>query len=119
AARRIEVRHLVDEVSRGVKTALDRATADGNISREEAIDVRNLAKGLRGKIRARLRAEKAEGHEHRTAKKDKAKDSAKDKAKDDKKDAKRDAKTDAKTDEARASKKGSDPYGAEAQPSSS
>ena len=57
AARRTEIRHLVDDVSRDVKNALDRATADNGVTRDEARHVRDLAKGLRGKIRARLRVE--------------------------------------------------------------
>ena len=70
SARRTEVRHVVEDVARNVKNALDHVTADGSVTRDEAREVRDMAKALRGRVRARLRAERDGRHSRHEGKRD-------------------------------------------------
>ena len=56
--RKKEILKTLDEVAKPVRAQLRRATADGTVTREEGEMLESLAKGLRGKMRARLKSDK-------------------------------------------------------------
>src|SRR5262249_35927279 len=56
--RRKEILKMFDANVKDVRAELDRASADGQITQEEATKVNALASGVRNKLRARLAAEK-------------------------------------------------------------
>jgi hypothetical protein len=59
AERRAKIRHFVDVAATEVRTAANKALADGIVSKEEAQKVRALAEQLRGKVRDQIRMEKS------------------------------------------------------------
>ena len=61
AERVKEIRRTFDTASREIWVAVDHATADGTVTREEALRVGALTSGLRGKVRGRLASEKKAG----------------------------------------------------------
>lgn len=52
---RAEVNKAVDAAVKEVHQAVDKAAADGVVTRDEARDVRKLAKELRGRLKAQLK----------------------------------------------------------------
>ena len=59
-ARKKEILRTLDEVAKPVRAQLARATADGTVTRDEGEMLKTLAAGLRGKMRARLKADKSD-----------------------------------------------------------
>jgi hypothetical protein len=58
-ARIEEIRKVFDEAAEQVTQALDKAAADGSISRNEAYKLNVMTSGLRGKVRGKLAVERA------------------------------------------------------------
>jgi hypothetical protein len=56
--RRNQIKHLVDGAATELRAALDRASADGVVTKDEGVKVRSLADRLRGKVREEMKAEK-------------------------------------------------------------
>jgi hypothetical protein len=54
AAQRAEITKAVDEATKQVRGAVDKAATDGTVTKEEAKQVRELAEQLRTKIRGQL-----------------------------------------------------------------
>ena len=54
AAQRVVVTKAVDDAAKQVRGAVDKAAADGTVTREEAKQVRDLAEQLRAKVRGEL-----------------------------------------------------------------
>lgn len=54
AAHRAEITKAIDEAAKQVRGAVDKAAADGTVTKEEAKQVRDLAEQLRAKIRGEL-----------------------------------------------------------------
>jgi hypothetical protein len=56
--RKKDIRRMFDDAAKPVFEQLDRASADGTISKEEANRLRTLISGLRGSLRERLAVER-------------------------------------------------------------
>jgi hypothetical protein len=54
AAQRVVVTKAVDDAAKQVRGAVDKAAADGTVTKEEAKAVRDLAEQLRAKVRSEL-----------------------------------------------------------------
>ena len=54
ADKRVEIAKAVDEAAKQVRTAVDKAAADGTVTKEEAKQVRELASQLRTKVRSEV-----------------------------------------------------------------
>jgi hypothetical protein len=58
ADRKKEIRHAFDDAARPVWVEVDKASADGNVTRDEALQISALTSSLRGKVRGKLATDK-------------------------------------------------------------
>ncbi|HQP34747.1 MAG TPA: hypothetical protein PLI95_06200, partial [Polyangiaceae bacterium] len=75
--RKKAIRKMLDEEARPVWVEVERVGADGNVTRDEALKVRELQTGLRGKLRTRMAAAKKAENEPAAASKPAATTAAK------------------------------------------
>lgn len=75
--RKKAIHKIIDETAKGVRAELDKAAADGTVTREEAAKVDALAARLRGDVKAKLAAERTQKAREKSTAGDDAKKSSK------------------------------------------